>query len=70
MAAEIINLRQARKRQKRLDDAAQAAENRARHGRKKSTRDHEELESARAARELDGKRRTSTADDSDQEPRE
>lgn len=58
MAADIINLRQVRKRHKRLEDEARAAENRARHGQTKSTREKEEMETARARRELEGHRRT------------
>jgi hypothetical protein len=49
--AEIIHLRQARKRKKRADKAGQAAENRARHGRTKA-------ESRRQAKELDSSEKT------------
>jgi uncharacterized protein YdaU (DUF1376 family) len=57
MTAEIINLRQARKRRARDLKDAQAAENRARFGRTRSEREREELTQARAARTLDGHQR-------------
>lgn len=55
--AEIINLRQARKARQRGDAAKAADANRARHGRGKAERAVQALETARAARLLDGARR-------------
>ncbi|MFW7267052.1 DUF4169 family protein [Gluconacetobacter sp. Hr-1-5] len=52
--AEIVNLRQARKRKIRADQAAIAATNRALHGRTLAERDRERLEAERARRALDG----------------
>jgi hypothetical protein len=49
--AEIIHLRQTRKRKMRADKEAQAAENRVRHGRTKA-------ESRRRAKELDSSEKT------------
>lgn len=55
MSADIVNLRQARKRKDRADKEARAAENRTRFGRKKSDRETETADRERAARILDGK---------------
>lgn len=55
--AEIINLRQARKAQKRKEAEATAAANRAKFGQTKAGRTTQATESARAARLLDGARR-------------
>ncbi|MFN3819716.1 DUF4169 family protein [Blastomonas sp.] len=55
--AEIINLRQARKAQKRKEAEATAAANRAKFGQTKAERTTQATESARAARLLDGARR-------------
>lgn len=55
--AEIVNLRQARKAKKRIESAAQAAANRARHGTTKAERRQAEDEAARLARSVDGARR-------------
>jgi len=63
MAAEIINLRHKRKQQKRADAAGLAAENRARFGQTKASREKRELESARALRELEGHKLTEGEDD-------
>ncbi|ACI50071.1 conserved hypothetical protein [Gluconacetobacter diazotrophicus PA1 5] len=54
--AEIVNLRQARKRKARADKARDAAENRALHGRTLSERARRKQEAERAARTLDGAR--------------
>ncbi len=54
MTAEIINLRQARKRRARDQKATQAEENRARFGRTRAEREQEELAQTRAAQVLDG----------------
>jgi hypothetical protein len=54
--AEIIHLRQARKRKKRADKEAQAAENRARHGRTKAETGLQAKENAKTEMTLDGKK--------------
>ncbi len=54
MGAEIINLRQVRKQQKRAEAEDTAAQNRAKHGRTKGARQKEEMDAERARRELDG----------------
>ena len=54
--AEIINLRQARKRNKRADKEAQAAENRVRHGRTKAESGGQAKERAKSEKSLDGKK--------------
>ncbi|MFT9093292.1 MAG: DUF4169 family protein [Gluconacetobacter sp.] len=51
---EIVNLRQARKRKVRAEQAAIAASNRALHGRTLAERDRERQEAERARRVLDG----------------
>jgi len=63
MAAEIINLRHVRKQHKRAEAAELAAENRAKHGRPKSERKQDELESARASKELEGHKLDRKRDD-------
>lgn len=56
MAAEFVNLRQARKRRAR-DDAAKAADaNRAKFGRTKAQRDLKAAEDRRVEAELSGKK--------------
>lgn len=55
--AEVINLRLARKARARADFAAQAAQNRAKHGLGKAERDRLAAEAERSARLLDGSRR-------------
>jgi Domain of unknown function (DUF4169) len=50
---EIVNLRQARKRKLRADQAQQAAENRSKFGRTKGEKQRETAETDRAARQLD-----------------
>ena len=52
--AEIINLRMARKAKARSDKVADAAENRARHGRTAAERERDEREADRLRRTLDG----------------
>lgn len=52
--AEIINLRMARKARARAAAEAQAAENRARHGRTKAEKRATAMEDARRRRGLDG----------------
>jgi len=54
--AEIVNLRQARKRKKRADKEAQAAESRVRHGRTKAESGHQAKERDKSEKTLDGKR--------------
>ncbi len=60
--AEIINLRQARKRAARTGKAAEAAANRARHGQSKAERAGAEAERNVVRKALDGARR----DDADE----
>jgi len=60
--AEIVNLRQARKRREREDRSAQAAENRVRFGRRKDEQVAEEVRRAQAERLLDGHRRENGGD--------
>jgi hypothetical protein len=55
--AEIVNLRQARKRAARAERERVAAENRAVHGRSKAERLSEAAEKRRDAAALDGHRR-------------
>jgi hypothetical protein len=50
--AEIINLRRARKRMMRRQDAQRAAENRVTHGRSKAERGLERARSAKTRRDL------------------
>jgi hypothetical protein len=52
--AEIINLRQARKARKRVDDAQQAAENRAKFGRTRGEKERDRIEAERQARFIEG----------------
>ena len=54
--AEIVNLRQARKRLKRQEKAETATENRTRFGRSKAERRKAEAERDKTARDLDGKK--------------
>ena len=54
--AEIINLRQARKRRARDEKAAKAEENRVRFGRTKGERRKTKDDGEKAARDLDGKK--------------
>ena len=56
MAADIVNLRQARKAKQRAEKEGEAAANRARFGRTKPERLRAEAEKARVERELAGKR--------------
>jgi hypothetical protein len=55
--AELFNLNRARKAHARVAEQAQAAQNRALHGRTKAQRSAEAQARARADRELDGARR-------------
>jgi hypothetical protein len=55
--AEIVNLRQARKRKARVDKARTADENRAAFGRGKGERDRQSRLAEQAERHLDGHRR-------------
>lgn len=55
--AEIVNLRQARKRKARAEKEAQAAENRVRFGRRQAEKRASRAARDKAARELDGKKR-------------
>ena len=54
---DVINLRLARKAKARVDAAAKAAENRARHGRTKAEKAAEAIEQARRDAVLDGAKR-------------
>lgn len=54
---EVVNLRMARKAKKREEAQAQAATNRALHGRTKAQRLADAQDKARAAKLLDGARR-------------
>lgn len=54
--AKIVNLRTERKRRDRAAASEKAAENRARHGRTKVERRHEEAVRAAADRDHDGRR--------------
>jgi len=54
--AEIINLRQAKKRRARAEKEAEAEANRARYGRTKGQRKKTEAEEAKVERDLDGKK--------------
>lgn len=69
--AEVINLRQRRKRKQREDKAQQAAENRVKFGRTALQRQREEQEAAAARARLDGLRREpvpgSAADDAERD---
>jgi hypothetical protein len=60
--AEIINLRQARKRKQRGDKARAADENRVKHGRSTEDAKHVRLEKALDARRLEGHRRAPAED--------
>ncbi len=51
--AETVNLRQVRKRKAREEEAAKAADNRARFGQPKAERGKREAEATRAARALE-----------------
>jgi len=55
--AEIVNLRQARKRKARADEARTAEENRAAFGRTKGEREKQRRIDEQAGRHLDGHRR-------------
>ena len=54
--AEIVNLRQVRKRKKRREKEAKAATNRARFGRGKAARRRDVTEQTRRERDLEGKK--------------
>lgn len=58
--AEVVNLRQRRKQKAREAAAVTAAENRARHGRRKADRELDEAEAARRRAALDHKKLTET----------
>ncbi len=58
MSADIVNLRQRRKRQARDDAEARAAGNRARYGRTRGERELETLEEQRARRAHDAAKLT------------
>lgn len=55
----VVNLRMARKAKKREEAQAQAAANRALHGRTKAQKQADALEKARVAKLLDGAKRES-----------
>jgi hypothetical protein len=54
---EIVNLRQVRKRKARTDREAEAAANRAKHGRNKAEKAQAELAAAKLRATLDGARK-------------
>lgn len=60
--AELINLRQARKKRERLARETRAEQNRAKHGVSKKERSTQEAEAARMRREFDGKKITPAGD--------
>jgi hypothetical protein len=62
VSAEIVNLRQRRKRQARQDAEAEATENRAKFGQPKPARDQRKAEAERAQRALDAKKITPPRD--------
>lgn len=66
---EIVNLRRARKSQKRAEDALTADANRAAFGRTKTERTRTESEKALAARRLDGHQLRSGLPHPEDEPR-
>lgn len=66
--ADIINLREARKRLARAAKERKAAENRSRFGRTKAERSRTDAENARARADLDGKQRATGSDADDEEP--
>ena len=53
---DVVNLRMARKRQARADKAADAAANRARHGRSGAEKQRDRLQDEALTRHLDGHR--------------
>jgi Domain of unknown function (DUF4169) len=57
LMAEIVNLRQERRKRERAEAQAVAAENRIRHGRTKAERKSDRLAAEKAERKLDGARR-------------
>ncbi|MBA5777779.1 DUF4169 family protein [Stappia sp. F7233] len=63
MAADIINLRQARKAKARKDSDGRAAENRVRFGRTKAEKQREAAEESIKERLLDGHRRSAPSED-------
>lgn len=63
MAADIINLRQARKVKARKDAEERASENRVRFGRTKAEKQRDAAEKSIKDRVLDGHRRTAPSDD-------
>jgi hypothetical protein len=67
MAAEIVNLRKARKARDRVAKEKQAEENRAKFGRSKAERERAETDNANTVRRLDAHCRENNADDSDDE---
>lgn len=56
--AEIVNLRRVKKARQKADDTAQAAANRAQHGRTRAERDAQAKTGAQSRRLLDGARLT------------
>lgn len=68
MTAEIINLRQARKRLARNAAEVRAAENRIRFGRTRGERKQDEQSAAKALRLIEGHRREPGVDEPDERP--
>lgn len=61
--ADIVNLRQARKRKARLERERTADANRVKFGRPKADKEHDRLENARVNRTHEGHRRDDAADE-------
>lgn len=65
MTADIVNLRQARKRRLRAEKEAVAAQNRSKFGLPQATRRHDDAMKAIEKRKLDGLRRIAPASEPD-----
>lgn len=63
MAADVVNLRMARKRKQRAEREAQAEKNRFEHGRSKADREAARLENERGRRAHDAGRLISSPED-------
>ncbi len=68
MTAEIINLRQARKRREREAKDAEAAGNRARFGRTRAERERDDIDEAKIRQHLDGHHLENGSDARPEEP--
>ena len=63
---DIVNLNKYRKRQQRVEQTRQAAENRVRFGRNKSERANNQAQQDRRAKDIDGKRLDDHGSDNEQ----